>query len=33
MTWPELFGVFLLCHLFGDFGLQTDWQASNKQGG
>ena len=33
MTWPALFGVFLLCHLFGDFLLQTDWQASNKQRG
>jgi hypothetical protein len=33
MTWPALFGVFILCHLFGDFLLQTDWQASNKQAG
>ncbi len=33
MTWPALFGVFLLCHLFGDFLLQTDWQASNKARG
>jgi len=30
MSWPALFGVFLLSHLFGDFMLQTDWQASNK---
>ncbi len=33
MTWPALFGVFLLSHLFGDFLLQTDWQAGNKQAG
>jgi hypothetical protein len=33
MTWPALFGVLLLCHLFGDFLLQTNWQASNKQRG
>ncbi|HWX97879.1 MAG TPA: DUF3307 domain-containing protein [Solirubrobacteraceae bacterium] len=33
MTWPALFGVFLLCHLAGDFLLQTDWQASHKEHG
>jgi hypothetical protein len=33
VTWPALFGVFLLSHLVGDFVLQTDWQASNKQHG
>jgi hypothetical protein len=30
VTWPALFGVFLLSHLAGDFLLQTDWQASHK---
>jgi hypothetical protein len=30
VTWPSLFGVFLLSHLAGDFLLQTDWQATNK---
>ncbi|HEY2398529.1 MAG TPA: DUF3307 domain-containing protein [Solirubrobacteraceae bacterium] len=33
MTWPALFGVFLLCHLVGDFLVQTDWQASHKEHG
>jgi hypothetical protein len=33
MSWPELFDVFILCHLTGDFLLQTNWQASNKAGG
>lgn len=33
MSWPALFGVFLLCHLTGDFLLQTDWQATHKHGG
>jgi hypothetical protein len=33
VSWPALFGVFLLSHLAGDFLLQTDWQANNKQGG
>jgi hypothetical protein len=33
MTWPALFGVFLLSHLVGDFLLQTKWQASQKQHG
>jgi hypothetical protein len=33
VTWSALFGVFLLSHLVGDFVLQTDWQASNKQHG
>ncbi len=33
MTWPALFGVFLLSHLGGDFLLQTDWQATHKQRG
>lgn len=33
MTWPALFGTFLLSHLVGDFLLQTDWQASEKDRG
>jgi hypothetical protein len=33
MTWPALFGVFLLSHLVGDFLFQTDWQASEKEHG
>ena len=33
MDWPEVFIVFALCHMAGDFLLQTDWQANNKAGG
>lgn len=33
MPWSEAFIVLLLCHLTGDFLLQTDWQAENKHGG
>lgn len=33
MTWPALFGVFLISHLVGDFLLQTGWQATNKSHG
>jgi hypothetical protein len=33
MSWPALFGVFLLSHLVGDFMLQTDWQAREKAHG
>jgi hypothetical protein len=33
VSWPALFGVFLLSHLVGDFALQTDWQASEKAHG
>ena len=33
MSWAALFGVFLISHLAGDFLLQTDWQASNKENG
>lgn len=33
MRWEEVFAVFLVCHLVGDFLLQTDWQAVNKRGG
>jgi hypothetical protein len=28
-----VFAVFVVCHLTGDFLLQTDWQAINKRGG
>ena len=28
-----MFAVFIVCHLTGDFLLQTDWQAVNKRGG
>src|SRR3954447_19432514 len=33
MSWPDVFLVFLVSHLVGDFVLQTDWQARNKHGG
>ncbi len=33
MRWEEVFAVFIVCHLAGDFLLQTDWQALNKRGG
>ena len=33
MSWPEIFIVFVVCHLVGDFLLQTDWQALHKTGG
>ena len=33
MPWAEVFIVFLVSHLVGDFGLQTEWQALNKAGG
>lgn len=33
MRWEEIFAVFLVCHVTGDFLLQTDWQALNKRGG
>ena len=33
MTWIEIFTVFAVCHLVGDFLLQTTWQARNKHGG
>ena len=33
MRWEEVFGVFLVCHLAGDYLLQTDFQAINKRGG
>ena len=27
MAWVEVFAVFVVCHLVGDYLLQTDWQA------
>ena len=33
MAWVEVFAVFVVCHLVGDYLLQTDWQASHKRGG
>jgi hypothetical protein len=33
VSWVAVFDVFLVCHLVGDFLLQTDWQAMNKHGG
>jgi Protein of unknown function (DUF3307) len=33
VDWVEVFGVFFVSHLAGDFLLQTDWQARNKYGG
>jgi type IV secretory pathway TrbD component len=33
VPWVEVFAVFLVCHLAGDYLLQTNWQAANKFGG
>lgn len=33
MSWIEIFAVFTVSHLVGDFVLQTYWQAMNKRGG
>jgi hypothetical protein len=33
VPWTEIFTVFIVSHLVGDFLLQTDWQAQNKPGG
>jgi Protein of unknown function (DUF3307) len=33
VRWEEVFAVFVVCHLAGDFVLQTDWQATHKRGG
>jgi type IV secretory pathway TrbD component len=33
VPWTEIFTVFIVSHLVGDFLLQTDWQAQNKHGG
>ena len=33
MPWVDVFAVFLVSHLVGDYVLQTDWQARNKHRG
>lgn len=33
MPWTEVFAAFVVCHLAGDFLLQTEFQAANKRGG
>src|SRR5947209_11254901 len=33
MPWAEIFEVFVVSHLLGDYLLQTEWQAVNKRGG
>ena len=33
MPWVEVFAVFVVSHLVGDFALQTEWQARQKFGG
>jgi hypothetical protein len=33
LPWPEIFAVFIVSHLVGDFLLQTNWQATHKFGG
>jgi hypothetical protein len=33
VEWVEVFAVFVVSHLVGDFALQTNWQADNKHGG
>lgn len=33
MNWVEVFAVLVVCHLVGDFLLQTDWQARFKENG
>jgi Protein of unknown function (DUF3307) len=33
MPWVEVFAVFLVSHLVGDFAFQTEWQALNKHEG
>jgi hypothetical protein len=33
MPWVEVFAVFVVSHLTGDYLLQTEWQALNKRGG
>ena len=30
MTWATVFAAFVVCHLAGDFLLQTEWQAVTK---
>ncbi len=33
MPWVDVFAVFLVSHLVGDYLLQTEWQALHKHGG
>jgi len=33
MPWVEVFAVFVVSHLVGDYMFQTEWQALNKHGG
>jgi hypothetical protein len=33
VSWVEIFAVFVVSHAFGDYLLQTDWQATHKRGG
>jgi hypothetical protein len=33
MAWVEVFAVFVVSHLVGDYLLQTEWQAIHKRGG
>ena len=33
VSWVEVLATLLVCHLAGDFLLQTEWQALNKHGG
>jgi hypothetical protein len=33
VPWVEVFAVFMVSHLVGDFLLQTEWQAKHKRGG
>lgn len=33
MPWVEVFVLFAVSHLVGDYILQTDWQATHKRGG
>jgi hypothetical protein len=33
VSWVELFAVFVVCHMVGDYVLQTNWQAVHKRGG
>ncbi|MEX2195142.1 MAG: DUF3307 domain-containing protein [Thermoleophilaceae bacterium] len=33
MDWSEVFVALVVCHVVGDYLLQTDWQARNKHGG
>jgi Protein of unknown function (DUF3307) len=33
VPWVEAFAVFIVCHLAGDYLIQTNWQAANKRGG